>query len=586
VNSPAARSRAERFGTRELKVFSSSLRTGLQCICFLAVALWGSSPSAYAQATPPDIGTTLRETEPPATLTPTTPAPALDIPKSESAPSASSAASASFPVQRIRVTGSSVFPASRLEQLLSDVSQRDTSLTELRQAAQRITDFYRQHGLPLARAYLPAQEIKDGVVELAVLEGRYGKLDVTGEARVSESLIQHTLKSVKPGAVIRMEPLERDLLLLNELHGMRAVATLEPGENAGTADLILHITPYKRLQGSLEADNSGNRYTGQLRLGGTLAAANLAGRGDLLSLRGMLTDGRGVLHGRTEYQMPMGGNGLRMGASVALTDYTLGKQFSALDAHGDATVTTLHALYPLSRSPGARLDADVALGYADLRDVVNATSTSNRRWSREVTFSVSGVVHDEYLAGAVTGGSVSYTGGELRMRDPTAALIDQATARTTGHYDKMSLTAFRQQRLGEAAELFFALSGQLGGKNLDPSEKFDLGGPDAVRAYPQGEGVGDSGVLGTAEMRYAFPAFGTRAQAVAFVDAGRIRVNENSFAAGENQRSLYGAGVGVNLYARGGLAVRGSWAWKLGSEPALSDTDDGSRGWVQVVRKF
>jgi hemolysin activation/secretion protein len=566
-------------------VKSPATRTRLGCICLLSVALGGSWPDVRAQPAPPDIGTTLRETESPRTLNPSQDGPLLQVPEPETAPSAAASA-ATFPIQRVRVTGSVVFPADRLETLVSEFGQRDVSLAQLRQAAQQITDFYRRNGMPLARAYLPAQEIKDGVVEVAVLEGRYGKLAVTSEGRVSESLIRETLRSAKPGDVIRMGPLERDLLLLNELHGIRSTATLVPGEHAGTADLVVRLTPDRRVQGALEADNFGNRYTGELRLGGALAAANLSGRGDLFSMRGMLTDGRGVLHGRTEYQMPVGGSGLRMGAAVALTDYTLGKQFAALDAAGDATVTTLHALYPLTRSADARLDADVAFGYADLRDVVNTTSTSNRRWSRKLTFSVSGFVRDRSFEGALTGGSIAFTGGELRMRDETAALIDQATARTAGHYDKLSLTAFRIQRLSAATELYVAISGQVGDKNLDPSEKFDLGGPDAVRAYPQGEGVGDSGLRGALEMRYTLPAFRMRAQTVVFVDAGRARENKNPFVPGENLRSLYGAGIGVNLNAPWGLAVRGSWAWKLGSEPALSDRDSGSRGWIQVARKF
>jgi hypothetical protein len=36
--------------------------------------------------------------------------------------------------------------------------------------AQNITQHYRQAGYPLARAYLPAQEVLDGIIDIAILK--------------------------------------------------------------------------------------------------------------------------------------------------------------------------------------------------------------------------------------------------------------------------------------------------------------------------------------------------------------------------------------------------------------------------------
>jgi hypothetical protein len=47
---------------------------------------------------------------------------------------------------------------------------------------------------------------------------------------------------------------------------------------------------------------------------------------------------------------------LRIGASVTRTHYTLGRQFAALDANGNATISTLYALHPLIRSLVSGLD--------------------------------------------------------------------------------------------------------------------------------------------------------------------------------------------------------------------------------------
>ncbi|MFL6604682.1 MAG: ShlB/FhaC/HecB family hemolysin secretion/activation protein [Steroidobacteraceae bacterium] len=539
-----------------------------------------------AQTAPPDIGTTLREMEQERPVTAPPPAPSLDIEQPARTPS-ESAPETPFLVAQIRVTGSTAYPASRLEALVSRFSGRTVSLAELREAAATITRFYRDRGYPLARAFVPSQTIRDGVVEIAVLEGKYGKLRVQDDAGVSESLVRNTLRAAVNSNVIRSAPLERELLLLQELQGVASSATLSPGEQVGTADLIVHLTPEKRYQWTLDADNSGNRYTGPLRAGFGFVAANLAGRGDQLAMRGVFTNEKGVIYGRAGYQMPVGS--LRMGAALTRTDYVLGKQFTSLDAHGSATASTLYALYPLIRSLAGSLDTQLAFSYADLSDMVGATATTDRRWSREVTLSVNGSVRDDFLAGGITTASVGYINGHLRIRDLTAWQIDQATARTAGTYDKLSYTALHLQSLGRALpDLYIAVSGQIAGKNLDPSEKFALGGPNAVRSYPQGEGVGDNGLLGTLELRHALPDVGAfaRPQLIAFFDGGRIYTNKNAFLPGENVRSLFGTGVGFNLFTRNGFTMRACWAWKIGAQPVLSDTDSSSRGWIQLGMNF
>ena len=550
------------------------------------VVLYGTIVgTSHAQTAPPDIGTTLREMErqrptpPPASKT------TLDI--EQSAPIApESAPGTVFPVERIRVTGSSVFPAKRLEALVSKYADHSTSLARLRQGATIITRFYRAHDYPLARAFVPSQVVRDGVVEIAVLEGHYGKLRIDNPAGVSDRLVRRLLRNAQSPDLIRSAPLERELSLIQELQGVVPAATLTPGQQVGTADLIVRLTPGQRFQGSLDVDNYGNRYTGQWRAGLGFTGSNLAALGDQLAVRGVFTDQHGVAYGRASYQIPI--EELRIGAALARTNYVLGEQFGPLDANGNATVSTLYVLYPLVRSLTGSLDTQVAFSHGDLTDAVGATSTTDRRSSSEVTLSVTGNVRDDFLAGGITSGSLSYVNGKLDIHDPTAFAIDQATARTAGHFDKIAYTTLRVQDLGRAIRLYVSVSGQLAGKNLDPSEKFNLGGPDAVRAYPQGEGVGDSGILGTIELRRLLMVGSpyVRPELLAFFDGGRINTNQNPFLPDTNSYRLFGAGVGLNLLLRDGFRIRGSWAWKVGERPAQSAPDSSSRGWIQLGRDY
>ncbi len=44
----------------------------------------------------------------------------------------------------------------------------------------------------------------------------------------------------------------------------------------------------------------------------------------------------------------------------------------------------------------------------------------------------------------------------------------------------------------------------------------------------------------------------------------------------------YGAGIGVNLDTAFGVTLRGSFAWRIGSDDVGSS--DSSRGWIQLTK--
>jgi hypothetical protein len=89
------------------------------------------------------------------------------------------------------------------------------------------------------------------------------------------------------------------------LAGIATTATLAPGATVGTSNLLVAIAPSHTYSATLEADNFGNRYTGEGRFGGSFAAANLAGRGDLFSVRGLVSQDTGIWYGRAGYQIPV-----------------------------------------------------------------------------------------------------------------------------------------------------------------------------------------------------------------------------------------------------------------------------------------
>ena len=82
---------------------------------------------------------------------------------------------AEFPVKGFHITGISVFSEEELLPVVQPMVGDNRTLIDLEAAATRIARYYRQHGYRLARAYVPAQHLDAGIVEITVLEGRYGQ---------------------------------------------------------------------------------------------------------------------------------------------------------------------------------------------------------------------------------------------------------------------------------------------------------------------------------------------------------------------------------------------------------------------------
>ncbi len=266
-------------------------------------------------------------------------APRLEVEPVRAVPSVS-ADKTRIRVQSIRLTGVQVYPESELLAQTAFQPGSELTLTELREMAGRISDFYHRKGFFLAHAYLPPQDIKDGVVTMAIVVGQYGKVAIHNETNLNQGLADGLLSGVDQGDLIEAAPLEERLLLLSDLAGVRVNSTLVPGAQPGTSDLNVNLTPGPRVSGSIDADNAGLPATGAYRLGATVNVNNLAGLGDVASVR-VLSSGSGMTYGRASYQLQLGR--ATVGAAYTQLNYALGKDFTDLGAHGTAKIASLYA---------------------------------------------------------------------------------------------------------------------------------------------------------------------------------------------------------------------------------------------------
>ena len=561
--------------------------------------------SAFAQAIP-DAGSLLRQqqqNQPPALRHE---APGA-LPPEEVKPALTSIVGKHIHVNGFKVTGSvALFPDEEFRILLKSYTDRDLTLAEIQEAAGAVTRYYREHGYFLARAYVPKQEIASGIVTIAVIEGRIeGKSDGSGivvkgdGVRLNPERIQGiAATAVHPGEPVNQDALERGLLLLNDLPGITAKSGLEQGKEPGSTKLTIEAQEGSLVSGTLSADNFGSRYTGQFR---TNAGANLNdpfGWGDILSLNSTFSTNGGLKYLRGDYHVPVGDDGLRLGASISGMTYQLGKELTSLNASGWAMTVEGSAAYPIVRTRAENLTVQANYDHKMLYNRAADVTTSDKRLD-SVSVGLVGDAVDSIGSGGVNQAALTATYGWLGLGNWQAdADNDAATARTAGRYAKLQYSLSRIQRLDDSLNLFIGGSGQFSNKNLDSSEKFQLGGASGLRSYPSGEAAGDSGHKLTAELRWTLPidpGMLPSPQLVGFYDHGWICQSHSQWAASSqsNCYALKGAGVGLNMVQTGSFELRATYARKIGSNPGATaqgmDSDGtNTRGqyWLQFSMWF
>lgn len=490
-------------------------------------------------------------------------------------------------VNALHVTGQTLFSEGELVAASDITTGSELTLSELRNSAAKISAFYNSRGYPLAQAYLPAQDVKEGVVTIAVIEGRYGKIQLRNQSRLSDRVAQRVLTGLDSGEIVAIAPLERRLLLLSDIPGIAINSTLTPGTLVGTSDLIVDILPGRGVTGSIEADNAGNRYTGAYRAGGTVNFNNVTGHGDVASVR-LLASTEGLFYGRASYQVLLGA--ATVGVAYAHIDYKLGREFKGLDARGTADIASVYGSYPLIRSRGSNLYLVAGADAKWFTDKVGLTSTVTKRTIHALNGGFSGDFRDDFGGGGWSSYSVNGVFGDLNIKSPADRAIDAATARANGSYAKLQLGATRLQTLVGPLSLYGAVRGQIASKNLDSSEKMELGGAYGVRAYPEGEAYGDQGYVANVEARLLLPpppdGIPGRLQLIGFVDTGGVTFAKNPWFAGPNSAHRSGYGAGVIWSHPNDFALKASYARKLGNTAATSAPDRSGRVWIQLVKLF
>ncbi|MCW9017110.1 MAG: hypothetical protein OQJ89_09110, partial [Kangiellaceae bacterium] len=240
------------------------------------------------------------------------------------------------------------------------MSKRGVTLGMIETVADRITRYYREHGFILAKAYIPQQQVRDGVVSLSLLLGVLGETKVNNNSLYDSEILEDVFDDVmtKP---VTSDAIEERLFLLNDYPGLTTQGFFEAGGQVGDTRLNINVVSEDSYQSNLRFDNHGTEETGEVRAYGEFFWNNPTSTADKIHL-GVLkantidssVEGSDTTYGQIRYSSNIIGPRIDMSLGYAQNAFVVGRtdtEFNSIQAEisGETIISDLGIGYKLKR---------------------------------------------------------------------------------------------------------------------------------------------------------------------------------------------------------------------------------------------
>ena len=463
--------------------------------------------------------------------------------------------------------------ADELHRKAAHYTERTISEAELNTLLEGLTAYARSHGYPAAAAYLPPQRNADGALTIRILAGRYGNITIENNAAIDDGQIRRLVHALHTGGAIEGRRLEKALYNIAALSGVEAAGLLSPGATFGTSDLTIRVRDGKRQSFVLYSENYGSKTSGHYRYGVQMGFSNLTHCGDRLSIGAMMSNGD-LRNYSLSYSHPIGVDGSMLGLGISRMDYELSGAFRRLGAAGHADTISLFGTTPLLRTSRDSLSITYGWDSRKLKDEYKNVGMTLEKHSNAAHIGVRGEMNRPRTR--LTYDLTAYHG--TIASDSAMAERQMWRAGTEGSFTKGVLNLGVRQELGGRFHLNLKTQFQAAGDNLDSSEEIYLGGANGVRAYPQGEGSGDSGYLASAELVYRTGI--PHLDLSTYYDSGHVVYAHDGADGGT---TLSGWGIGISYSRPGDYFLRLDWARRIGlARNASEEAKAKNRLWFMV----
>ena len=359
--------------------------------------------------------------------------------------------------------------------------KRGITLGQIESIADKITKFYRERGFILAKAYIPKQEVRDGIVTLTLLLGTLGSVEVNNNKLYSKSSLKSVFDDMLTNPVTSKQ-VEENLYLINDFPGLAVNGFFAPGHQVGDTKLHINVKQEKHFKSNVRLDNHGTTGTGLYRTYFDVQVNNPLGISDLLNLSILhASSPSNTQYWRANYQTNIYSPRWKFMIGMSSNQFLVDKSSidTSVDIEGVVDVTDYGVRYDMQRSriKNSRLELKYEEVKSDLK-IGEVNTTGQDEEINNLTLSY----HFDFLNEKdkeLHQGSIKINNAEITFGgEPT-----QEKKFTFLNIDYSLLSFIKVPFFDSNSRLITRANLQYGGMKISSIKRSSIAGPLRVRAY-------------------------------------------------------------------------------------------------------
>jgi hemolysin activation/secretion protein len=489
-----------------------------------------------------------------------------------------------FAVNQFVVTGDTILGSARIAALVQPFTGPDRDFGDVQQAIETLEAAYRSKGYNSVTVILPEQTMTGGNVLIKVIESKIKNISVEGNLYFSTANIEAGFPTLEKGKSPLVHKVSRNLRVVNENPAKKATLQLQNGANEDELNAVLKINDEKPWKVGLTFDNTGNKATGDYRLGFLGQHFNLFNRDHVGTIQFATSPDKAdkVASYSASYRIPIYRFGDSMDIFAGYSDVDSGTMqinlgdtttsfLSNITSSGKGTVSGIRYNYNLSRF-GAyehklvggvdyrRYDQKLAMQFGDTTSVGDTTITVH-----PLSLTYNGVLGFER-------GDVGFYFGVVRndrWSSGEQADFDKQPGQPPVDYTILRFGASAGSAFLGDWQFRLLFNGQYTDNTLVSGEQFGFGGSAGGRSYKEREVSGDQGYAGTAEiytpdLARLLSIPGTGLRLLGFYDHG-VTFKNHPLRGEDDRKEPASAGAGLRMTYSKHFIFALDWGYALHS---------------------
>nr|WP_269811600.1 ShlB/FhaC/HecB family hemolysin secretion/activation protein [Buttiauxella ferragutiae] len=446
-----------------------------------------------------------------------------------------------FNIHSININNATLLSDKKQTEFKKSYINQCIGMDKITQLTRDISDWYIQKGYIISRAFITEQDLSQGELNIAVMEGRLEKIRLEGSSSRQLYMAFPGLE----GEILNLRDIEQGMEQINRLRSNPVQIEILPGSKPGYSIVNLTATPEFPLGLSLGFDNSGQKSTGTGQLNGALTGNNLLGIADKWFISGARSSDFSDSH---DAQSVQAGLSVPYGYNLFDYSYSWSNYLSTINNNGFGWASTgdsqshrFTASRVLFRDGDIKTGASVGLTHQISRNYLNDVLLDSS--SRKLTSLLFGLNHTQKIFGGVATLNPTFSHGVPWLGAENDHGKNDALPKA--EFKKWSVNGSFQRPVANDLWWLTSFYGQWSPDRLYGSERLTIGGESSVRGFKEQYLSGDNGGYLRNELNYVLftlPFIGQVSSVVA-VDGGWLQKDKHDpWASG----TLWGTAVGLS----------------------------------------